>query len=368
MVRCRIPAVTAALMFAAGSALGIVPPVGAASNWTIVGSPTPTALHTDGVLYSVSCTGAKSCFAVGNSVATEQNEPLAERWNGSAWSIVKVQGTGALSMLQSVSCTSAINCYAVGDDEGRSVVERWNGAKWSYIAAAATGGGLRSVSCTSTTSCFAVGHTNTNPKETLIERWNGTKWIATASTNPGGDYLNSVSCTSASSCLAIGNNSSFTERWDGKTWTLLSGLKTLPTNPSLYGLSCTSATFCVAVGWHRDSQTAIEVWNGSDWSLVTSPNPPHFYGGVLNAVSCTSTTRCVAAGADIYLNSNGKGGGKETNGGSLIEEWDGTRWTIVPTPRPATGGGTFLGVSCLDPSGCFAVGYVHHNRTLTEHS
>ena len=181
--------------------------------------------------------------------------------------------------------------------------------------------------------------------------------------------LNSVSCTSATNCLAIGYNSSLTERWDGKTWTLLTGLKLLPTNPGLSGLSCTSATFCVAAGWHRNSQTAIEVWNGSDWSLVTSPNPPHFYGGVLNAVSCTSTTRCVAAGADIYLNRNKMGpGGKLTNGGSLIEEWDGTRWSITPTPRPTTGGGTFLGVSCLDPAGCFAVGYVHHNRTLTEHS
>jgi len=367
MVRCRIPAVTTALIFMAGTALGFVPPVGAASNWTIVASPTP---DTGGVLNSVSCTSAKSCLAVGISAPTRQRKPLAERWNGSIWSIVPAPSTGDLSRLSSVSCTSATNCFAVGsnDIQIQSLVERWNGAKWSYMPTAASPGGLQSVSCASTTSCFAVGHTNTNPKETLIERWNGTKWMATASTNPGGDYLNSVSCTSARSCLAIGNNSSLTERWDGKRWTLLTGLKLLPTNPGLSGLSCTSATFCVAVGWHRDSQTAIEVWNGSDWSLVTSPNPPHFYGGVLNAVSCTSTTRCVAAGADIYLNSNGKGGGKETNGGSLIEEWDGTRWTIVPTPRPATGGGTFLGVSCLDPSGCFAVGYVHHNRTLTEHS
>ena len=365
MVRCRIPIGATALMLAA-SVLGIIPPAGAASNWRIVASPTPTGFHTDGVLYSVSCTGAKSCLAIGNSAATEQNRPLAERWNGSAWSIVPVQGTGGLPMLHSVSCTGATNCYAVGDDEGRTVVERWNGAKWSYVAAAATGGGLRSVSCASRTSCFAVGQTAS--KQALIERWNGTTWTATAGTTADGGMLNTVSCTSATNCLAVGDNSSLTERWNGKTWTLLTGLRQFPTNPIVFGLSCTSATFCVGVGSHLDSKTAVEVWNGSDWSLVSSPNPPHFYGGVLNAVSCTSATRCVAAGADIYLNSNGKGGGKLTNGGSLIEEWDGTRWTVVATPRPATGGGTFLGVSCLDPSACFAVGYVHHNRTLTEHS
>jgi hypothetical protein len=41
-------------------------------------------------------------------------------------------------------------------------------------------------------------------------------------------------------------------------------------------------------------QTLIESWNGSKWSVVSSPNP----AGVpqLLAVSCATTTSCAAAG------------------------------------------------------------------------
>jgi len=55
-----------------------------------------------------------------------------------------------------------------------------------------------------------------------------------------------------------------------------SGWKTQPLGPahgSLAGVSCRSRTFCIAVGASL-SGTLTERWNGSSWSILPTPNPP----------------------------------------------------------------------------------------------
>ena len=42
------------------------------------------------------------------------------------------------------------------------------------------------------------------------------------------------------------------------------------------------------------NKTLIESWNGTHWSLVPSPNPAN--NPVLNSISCVSTVSCTAAG------------------------------------------------------------------------
>jgi hypothetical protein len=48
----------------------------------------------------------------------------------------------------------------------------------------------------------------------------------------------------------------------------------------LHGVLCTSPTDCVAVGDHFSEdgigEALIERWNGSTWSVVPSPSPIHF--------------------------------------------------------------------------------------------
>jgi hypothetical protein len=71
-----------------------------------------------------------------------------------------------------------------------------------------------------------------------------------------------------------------------------------------FGVSCTSPTFCVAAGWSTDTsgfsgpyETLAEEWDGSTWSTMTTTNPSTDSNQFLG-VSCTSTTFCVASGAD----------------------------------------------------------------------
>ena len=118
--------------------------------------------------------------------------------------------------------------------------------------------------------------------------WNGATLSPMPGPAPSGVELSGVSCLDATNCTAVGYHvepySTFAEHWDGTAWTM-----TPIPNPGdaaaydrLYGVTCTSTSFCVAVGFdlsipkqngYVPDQTLIEVWNGSAWSVVPSPNP-----------------------------------------------------------------------------------------------
>ena len=183
----------------------------------------------------------------------------------------------------------------------------------------------------------------------------GQGWSVTPSPNPRvpTGQLFWVSCPTAHSCMAVGTyvkasgeGVNLAEQWNGNSWRIL------PTpNPSgiavsgLFGVACTSASACMAVGASTTAagtaRALAERWNGTRWTIQPTPNPPQG-GGFLNGVSCTSASACTAVGT--------------SNAGTLAERWNGTRWTIQPTPNPAQGGGGFSGVSCMSASACTAVG------------
>ena len=114
------------------------------------------------------------------------------------------------------------------------------------------------------------------------------------------------------------------------------------------GVSCTSTTFCMAVG--ASNGTLTESWNGSVWSVVPSPSPSSSYNA-FESVSCVSATDCVAVGG-----SNDSEGVTQ----SLAEVWNGTSWSVVSTPTLSGDQIQFNSVSCVDSSSiyCVAVGSV----------
>jgi len=106
-----------------------------------------------------------------------------------------------------------------------TLAERWNGTKWSIQTTPNPAGGseihLIRVSCTSATACTAAGfYSNATTTVTLAERWNGTRWSIQTTPNPAGgsnSMLNGVSCASATACTAVGGSSNGTlaEGWNG---------------------------------------------------------------------------------------------------------------------------------------------------------
>ncbi len=134
----------------------------------------------------------------------------------------------------------------------------------------------------------------------------------------------------------------------------------------LESISCPTAaagSLCTAVGESTGTsagQTLVETWNGSSWTVVPSPNPLGASSSTLWSVSCPTTVSCTAVGDSTNATTNL----------ALIEAWNGNSWSVVTSPTPAGATGSVLyGVSCVNETSCEAVGgsWVGSNySTLTE--
>jgi hypothetical protein len=122
---------------------------------------------------------------------------------------------------------------------------------------------------------------------------------------------------------------------------------------SFAAVSCSSSSACIAVGSYAtgpSSQSALGAgWNGTAWKLQTVPSPVGALDTHLYAVSCLAADACTAVGS--WYNS------ADTQV-PLAEAWNGSAWTVKTTPSPAGPQGAFLtAVSCTSANWCAAVGY-----------
>ncbi len=313
-----------------------------------------------------------------------------------------VAGETFLGNTSDISCPTTTFCVTVGATASSSgvrlpLIEVYRSGAWSEMAAAplpsgALGGGLAGVSCVSTSFCIAVGwYSLPSPGgiRTLVEQFNGVSWSLVPSPNPTNQFfafLVSVSCTSTTFCVAVGSNEvqrdtgtgfvfTIVEQFNGASWSLVpspnlsepaggDGMSVLPS------VSCTSITFCVAAGWggplSGTQLPLIETFNGSSWSVTPSPAPPNpfplsaesGYMAHLVSVSCTSPSFCVTVGfVKGEISSNNR-----VFSATLTETFNGSSWSITPSPYSnvvvsPSSYGHINGVVCTSPSYCVAVGY-----------
>jgi hypothetical protein len=265
--------------------------------WAIQSTPNPigaTASFLDGV----SCTSASACTASGYYLTSAgAYQALAENWNGTAWAIQSTPNpSGATaSFLNGVSCTSASACTATGyyatGTTNLTLAERWDGTAWTIQStptpSGATASQLYGVSCTSASACTAVGnYTASTGVLALAEHWNGTAWAVQSTPTPSdatASFLDGVSCTSASACTSVGwyetspgVYETLAENWNGTAWAIQS-----TPNPNgatanyLFSVSCASGSACTAAGYDLNpSYTALaERWNGTAWAVQSTPHP-----------------------------------------------------------------------------------------------
>jgi hypothetical protein len=322
-----------------------------------------------GSLDSISCASTASCVAVGYRSATKTSgaTSLAEKWNGTKWSVVASPDPAGSSgtTLYGVACTSAKNCLAVGSyylSSSRTTLvaaEKWNGTKWSLVSAPSPSGFtttyLAAITCTSATNCWAAGSSSgASSYATLIERWNGSKWSIVSSPSPSAakpDVLSGVTCGSASQCWAVGywfpgtDSGSLTEEWNGSKWSVV----TTPGTGSgeLIGDACSGASSCLAVGIGDSLLAIAQHWNGTAWAATTPAAPSGASSSELNASACTGASACESVG---YY-------GKSGTNPTLGESWNGSKWSVQT--MPAISGSVFAdleGVSCPKPGDCWAAG------------
>ncbi len=163
------------------------------------------------------------------------------------------------------------------------------------------------------------------------------------------DTLRSIAARSRKDAWVVGNGvdmrhgrlSSLAWRWRGTNWHRFDPPNDLGRDSILTSVAAISTDDVWAVGYSEDRnyvrRSLAEHWDGTGWSIVPTPDVSQ---AVLTAVSGSSPRNVWAVG----------------NSGSvtLTEHWDGRAWTVVPSPPEA--GGFVTGVAVTSPTNAWLVG------------
>jgi hypothetical protein len=398
-------ALAASLLALVIGAVGIVTQAGSGavtSGWYVATTP---GTGVDDVLLGSSCANATQCWEAGVSIENIGSgsgstfAPLVETWNGTTWSLAPMPPVpaGHGGGLFDVSCLNGSDCWAVGavlgvNGDGNpsgTLIENWNGFAWSVVPSPTpTGPGvvgalLQGVSCSTASSCVAVGESTDSNGENLgdlIVQWNGAAWsiVPGAATGQAYDQLTSVTCLAADDCWAVGNagpaqqNPNFLpifpgnapgdqgliEHWDGSAWSITPSVASpSPDGGYLYGITCVDDADCWASGSTTDgngnaSGILMERWNGAAWVDASASVPGSSTQGILNGISCLSAVQCWAVGS---LGGFGGGGGGNFQPQAIIENWNGSSWSVDPSPN-ASAASLLATVTCVRAVGCIAAG------------
>ncbi len=223
---------------------------------------------------------------------------------------------------------------------------------------------LRGIAALSPDDVWAVGYyVTTDNFLNLAMHWDGTTWTITPTPNlaqPLNDLLKKVTAIASDNVWAIGGHGlAYSIRWDGSQWSevdippIVNRGSVVSNN--LQDLASTSSTDIWAVGSMDSLEggfwTLTVHWNGTEWLQVPTPNKsgpggsPVYTQG-FNSVVALAPNDVWAAG--YYLVGNDQH--------TLIQHWDGTQWSIVPSPDGPTGDGVLNGIAASGPNDIWAVG------------
>ena len=134
--------------------------------------------------------------------------------------------------------------------------------------------------------------------------------------------------------------------WDGTTWTEV--VHQDPPDAEFTGIDAVSADDIWLVGRQDGAQyapdsvgtdTLIEHWNGKKWSVFPSPNPSprsNFLEGVV-----------ALSPSDVWATGYGEVTpttlGTPPRTRTMTLHWNGKNWSLVPSPNPSQGGNVLLG-------------------------
>jgi hypothetical protein len=146
------------------------------------------------------------------------------------------------------------------------------------------------------------------------------------------DLLTGVAADATTDAWAVGysfsTNTAIIEHWNGLQWSMA----TYPTPgvaSRLFAVTIVSATDVWVVGDYTPTassliyQTLTEHWNGTAWTVMPSPNNG-IQDNTLSSVTALTTTNVWAVGTS------------QSSKVSLIEHWNGTTWSIIASPNPGT--------------------------------
>jgi len=290
------------------------------------------ALESTTDIWAVGTQGLGNCVPYGT---------LTEHWDGKSWTVVPSQSpTGTNDHLFGVAAAGPKDYWAVGFTQvaggaGDALIEHSAGSGWTgQTVPSGYDAELWSVSAASPKDIWAVGYVNPSefdPDVPIVMHYDGS-WViqpSPASGNDGGTTeLLSVDAINGSDIWATGltSNKASTKlraialHSTGGDFTEvpLGGTTSSSTYTELDSISAVSSADIWAVGFIDAEDPLIEHFDGTKWTQVPSGLPN---GNVLNAVTATSPDNAWAV-ATSYVGS----------GGQVLIHWDGTKWSRVVAP------------------------------------
>jgi plastocyanin len=299
------------------------------------------------------------------------------------WTLSTLPSGGESATFYGVTAISASDVWAVGSlydgVQDRTLAEHWDGAAWSIVPTPNSGSGgqfLRGADGVATSDVWAVGYgsTATGQEVPLAEHWDGSAWQIEATPSPGGiaSALVSVVASVADDAWAAGywidgtgHYQTLIEHWDGSAWTIPESPSVPGVDNLLEGVSATGPSEAWAVGFVSDkltgNRTLIERWDGSAWTRVPSPNP--------STTSNSLTSVLAVAPDDVWAAGSQYDGADNV---TLVLHWDGSAWVTVASPSVPDEGNVLNALAAVSAGDLWAVGYhyptgdiVYH--TLAEH-
>jgi hypothetical protein len=320
-----------------------------ASIFQAVSSPN---INFNNGLQSASASSTTDIWAVGQSTVHFDGT----KWTSFAAPMINGDNTSFLGGVVDISPTLAWAGGTVGIGTGNSgqVIEQWNGTAWSVFPGPTFAPGdqpsIRAMTSTSASDIWAIGSLLSDNGELLsylFEHWDGTKWTATTLIS-GDAFLLGTSADATNDVWAVGfsgpeNDSSrtFALHYDGSSWK--SSITPSVGNGAnqFNGVLALAPNDVWAVGFSTPNPpptedatlTLIEHFDGTKWTVVPSPNvgPNSIYqSNRLFGLAANSPTDIWAFGSYFAVD------GSEHQL-TLLMHWDGTSWKLAPSPNPTNG-------------------------------
>jgi hypothetical protein len=278
--------------------------------------------------------------------------------------------TPICATVNGVSGSSSSDIWAVGSANSQRDphLRHYNGSTWTASAGATLqpppagarslrSTGLNAVADLSPTNVWAVGRAvfADSSRHTLIEHLGPGGWSLVNGPTTTGSVFKGISALAAGDIWAVGSqtsangSSTLAAHYNGTSWTT-SSTPNNNANNELNGVAAVAGDDVWAVGDSiksafdgvSTSKTLIEHFNGSGWTIVPSPNVGAG-NNVLTGVAAHAANDVWAVGYD------------DDHSGSIPVRktvwmhWDGARWSVVASPNVGSGDNTLLGV--IAPSG-----------------
>lgn len=263
--------------FITGNLITPTPGVFCSAGWCTTLSP--NSGNGSNVFNGVAVIDANNIWAVGGYDVTGQGgKSLVEYWHNGTWQVV---GSDDVGVLHGISAVDSNHIWSVGDRD----ILFYNGSSWSSANTHVGGNGVYALSAN---NVWVVGDNSTGNG---VRYFDGSSWSVEPATSGG--ILNAVAASASGSAWTVGYTGTAPNR-----------------SPRILYRTCSTGTSCT-------------------WNAATNPNLNT--DAFLNGINIYDSSHMWAVGS-YYFNPQNVPSSYRT----LTEYWNGSAWSVVPSPNHAT--------------------------------